>query len=223
MEEKEIKEQQAAEPKKRKGMTLPNKLTLLRIILIPVIIVLYYIPWMRDTMMFNDKSGISVFYFVAFFIFAIASLTDFLDGYIARKYNLVTTFGKFADPLADKLLVFTTMLIFMLEGDFGYKISDSNLTALIPMWAFAVMLIREFAVSGIRMVASSKGVVIAAGWSGKVKTFVTMIALMICFFAGAHIVVYWIAYGLIMVSVFLTIYSGIEYFWKSRKIIFESI
>ncbi len=200
------------EKKERHGMTLPNKLTLLRILIIPIMVVLFYITPLRS----NAFLGVSYLYLIEFVLFALASITDFLDGNIARKYNLVTTFGKFLDPLADKLLVFTAMVIFMADG------VSYNGVELLPLWVFIIMLIREFGVSGIRMLASSKGEVIAAGKMGKIKTFTTMIALCISFFVGIHAVVFWIAYVLIMVSCLLTIISGIEYFYNSRKIIFES-
>ena len=124
-------------------MNLPNKLTVLRIVLIlPFFLVLYLdVPYAA---------------YIALAIFIIASLTDMLDGKIARKYNLITDFGKFADPLADKMLVTAAMIWFVEQGR-------------MPGWALLIVIVREFAVSGLRMVASDKGRVIAAGWSGKVS------------------------------------------------------
>ena len=119
-------------------MNLPNKLTMLRILLIPVFMVVLYLGFPGAT-------------WVALAIFIIASLTDLLDGKIARKYNLVTDFGKFADPLADKMLTTAALLWFVECGQ-------------MPAWALLIVLIREFAVSGLRMIASDKGRVIAAGW-----------------------------------------------------------
>ena len=201
-------------------MTLPNKLTMLRIILIPVMVILYYIPWLRQNDIFLN---ISWLYFLLFIIFSIASLTDMLDGKIARKYNLVTTFGKFADPLADKLLVFTALTMLMLNP-VGVAVNMGDLwIQMVPMWAFIIILIREFMVSGIRMVAASNGQVIAAAKLGKIKTAVTMFAIIICFFAEAHNAVAVIGYFSIMIATVLTIVSGIEYFWKNRAIILESI
>jgi len=196
-------------------MTLPNKLTLLRIIIIPVMIVLFYIPWLSEN---NIFLGVSYLYFIEFLIFIIASLTDFLDGYIARKYNLVTTFGKFLDPLADKMLVFSSMVILMLNNN-GVIPGGP----LIPMWVFVVMIIREFMVSGIRMLVSTKGVVIAAGWMGKWKTFVTMIAILVLFMSGIHVSVIYIGQVLMYIACLLTIVSGAQYFWRSRNIILESV
>ena len=136
-------------------MNLPNKLTMLRILLIPVFMVVLY--W--------DFPGAT---WVAVAIFIIASFTDLLDGKIARKYNLVTDFGKFADPLADKMLVTAALLWFVEIGQ-------------MPAWALLIVLVREFAVSGLRMIASDKGRVIAAGWSGKVKTASTMVCIVLMF------------------------------------------
>lgn len=136
-------------------------------------------------------------------VFILASLTDTLDGYVARHYNQTSDMGKFLDPLADKLLVFAAIVMLCERGRF-------------PAWAVMIVLTREFAVSGLRMVASAKGSVIAAGWSGKVKTFVTMVAL--CFMIGltepSYPVVDWIA--ILLISV-LTVYSGAEYFVKNGK------
>ena len=132
-------------------MNLPNKLTMLRILLIPVFMLVLYWGFPGAT-------------WAALAVFVIASLTDLLDGKIARKYNLVTDFGKFADPLADKCLVTAAMLWFVEIGQ-------------MPAWALLIVIVREFAVSGLRMIASDKGRVIAAGWSGKVKTASTMVCI----------------------------------------------
>ncbi len=201
-------------------MTLPNKLTLARIVLIPVMVVIYYIPWFRENIIFLN---ISWLYFILFIIFALGSLTDLLDGKIARKYNLITTFGKFADPLADKLLTFTALTMLMLNP-VGVLVNMGNLyIQMVPMWAFIIILIREFMVSGIRMVAASSGQVIAAAKLGKIKTATTMVAIIVCFFVEAHNAIAVTGFILIMISTILTIVSGIEYFWKNRAIILESI
>lgn len=199
-------------------MTLPNKLTLGRIIIVPIMIVIACIPYLYGN---NIFLGVSYANFINVILFAIASLTDFLDGYIARKYNLVTTFGKFADPLADKMLVLTSFLILMVQFN-QVKIGNIYLD-LVPMWGVAIILLRELTVSGVRLVAAEKGEVIAAGWAGKVKTFETMIAILFLFLGGIHMVVQVIGLVLMYIAVILTLYSGIEYIWNSRKIIFESI
>ena len=179
-------------------MTLPNKLTLARIIAVPAMVTVACIPYLSDNTIFAFDGGYLTYAnFINFIIFILASVTDFLDGYIARKYNLVTTFGKFADPLADKMLVLTSFL--------------------------AIILIRELMVSGIRLVAAQKGEVIAAGWAGKVKTFVTMIALIFVFLATLHVAVAIIALVLVYISVFLTVYSGVVYFINAKDMLLESV
>lgn len=198
-------------------MNLPNKLTLGRIVAIPIMIIIAYIPYLQNSFFL----GVSYANFINFIIFAVASCTDFLDGYIARKYNLVTTFGKFADPLADKILVMVAFLILFMQGK-TVEIGSINLE-LIPMWGLSIIIIREFMVSGVRLVAAQRGDVIAAGWSGKVKTFETMVAICFLFFSGIHYIIAVIGLVLMYISVILTLYSGIEYLWKNRKIIFESI
>ncbi len=172
-------------------MNLPNKLTLLRIVLIaPFLLVLYL-----------DVPGAA---YIALAIFILASLTDLLDGKIARKYGLITDFGKFADPLADKMLVTAAMLWFVENGQ-------------MPGWALLTVIVREFAVSGLRMVASDKGRVIAAGWSGKVKTAATMMCVILMFLPIPP-AVNALCVGVIVVT---TLYSGVEYFLKNRDCLSE--
>ncbi|HIR19851.1 MAG TPA: CDP-diacylglycerol--glycerol-3-phosphate 3-phosphatidyltransferase [Candidatus Pelethomonas intestinigallinarum] len=167
-------------------MNLPNKLTVLRIVLIlPFLLVLYL-----------DVPGAS---YIALAIFIIASLTDLLDGKIARSRNLVTDFGKFADPLADKMLVVAAMLWFVENGQ-------------MPGWALLIVILREFAVSGLRMVASDQGRVIAAGWSGKVKTASTMVCIVLMFLPIPDLV----NTLCVAVIVVTTLWSGVEYFVKNR-------
>ena len=170
-------------------MNLPNKLTVLRILLIPIFMVVLY--W-----------GFSGSAYVALAIFIIASLTDLLDGKIARKYHLVTDFGKFADPLADKMLVTAAMLWFVEIGQ-------------MPAWALLIVIIREFAVSGLRMVASDKGRVIAAGWSGKVKTASTMVCIVLMFLP----IPAWLNTACVWVIALTTLYSGVEYFMKNKDVL----
>ncbi len=135
-------------------------------------------------------------------IFVIASLTDTLDGYIARHYNQTTDFGKFMDPLADKCLVTAAMLWFVEIGQ-------------MPGWALLVVIIREFGVSGLRMVAADKGRVIAAGWSGKVKTASTMVCIVLMLLPIAP----WVNNICVAVIVLATIYSGVEYFMKNLDVL----
>ena len=167
-------------------MTLASKITLVRVALIPAYLVTMYLS--------GGQAGLWMFLSLAIFI--VASLTDYVDGYIARHYNQVTDFGKFLDPLADKLLVIAAMSMFCEWGVF-------------PAWALMIVLTREFAVSGLRMVAGPKGKVIAAGWSGKVKTFSTMVGLCVMM---AFPQVQWIGVAVMVVIVGTTLYSGVEYF-----------
>ena len=134
-------------------------------------------------------------------IFIVASFTDLLDGKIARKYNLVTDFGKFADPLADKMLVTAALLWFVEIGQ-------------MPAWALLIVLVREFAVSGLRMIASDKGRVIAAGWSGKVKTASTMVCIVLMFLPIPG----WLNTVCVAVIAITTLYSGVEYFVANRDV-----
>ena len=173
-------------------MNLPNRLTLLRIILIPVFMGVLY--WGR-------AAGSETAPYLALAIFVIASLTDLLDGKIARARNLVTDFGKFADPLADKMLV-TAMLWFVENGQ-------------MPAWVLLIVICREFAVSGLRMIAADKGRVIAAGWSGKVKTASTM-GCIVLMFLPIPAVLNTVCVGVIAVT---TLYSGVEYFAKNKDVI----
>ena len=172
-------------------MNTANKLTILRVFLIPVFLLVLYL----------QVPGANYW---ALAIFIAASLTDTLDGYIARHYNQVTDFGKFMDPLADKCLVVAAMLWFVEIGQ-------------MPGWALLVVIIREFSVSGLRMVAADKGRVIAAGWSGKVKTASTMVCIVLMFLPIAV----WINHICVAVIVLTTIYSGVEYFMKNLDILAE--
>lgn len=170
-------------------MNTANKLTLLRVFMIPLFLVVLY--W-----------GFSWSQYAALVIFVVASLTDLADGYIARHYNQVTDFGKFMDPLADKVLVVTAMLWFVQSGQ-------------MPAWAVAVVIFREFAVSGMRLIAVEHGRVIAAGWSGKVKTASTMVGLCLMFLPLPG----WVNTVCVAVIVVTTVYSGIEYFVKNKDVI----
>jgi CDP-diacylglycerol--glycerol-3-phosphate 3-phosphatidyltransferase len=144
--------------------------------------------------------GFAYSQYVALAIFAIASLTDFADGYIARSRDQVTDFGKFMDPLADKVLVVAALLWFTQQG-------------LMPAWAALVVIIREFAVTALRLVAVDKGTVIAAGISGKIKTAATMVCIILMFLPIPQILID-ICIGVIIV---VTLYSGIEYFVKNKE------
>ncbi len=174
-------------------MNLPNKLTLLRIVLTPVFLLVLY--W-----------GFPGADYAALAIFIIASLTDLLDGKIARARNLITDFGKFADPLADKILVVAAMLWFVERGRMA-------------AWMLAIVITREFAVSGLRMLAADKGVVIAAGWSGKVKTASTMVCIILMLLLGPSGLVTWLDPLCGWIITLTTLYSGVEYFVQNKGVI----
>ena len=173
-------------------MTTASKITVVRILLIPVFM----------------GAALLGYQLAALFVFVLASATDWIDGYIARNYNQISNFGKFMDPLADKLLVTAALLIFVQWGR-------------LPAWALMVVLTREFIVSGLRMMAAANGTVIAAGWSGKVKTVATFlgIILMLTTFHDSHLfgglTVDTLAIAAILVT---TVYSGAEYLIKNYRV-----
>ena len=173
-------------------MNTANKLTILRVVMIPAFLLVLYlnVPYAN---------------YWALAIFAAASITDTLDGYIARHYNQITDFGKFMDPLADKCLVTAAMLWFVEVGQ-------------MPAWALLIVIVREFGVSGLRMVAADKGRVIAAGWSGKVKTAATMVCIILMLLPLPEIVNQ-IGTAVIVLT---TIYSGVEYFMKNVDVLAEA-
>lgn len=178
-------------------MNLPNKLTILRIVMIPIFVVCFYV------------TAIPVNFVISAVIFALAAATDFLDGYIARKYNLVTDFGKFLDPIADKVLVSTALIV---------------LLGVLPWYSaimVALIMARELIVSGFRLVAAGKGLVIAADKSGKIKTFFTDITIVVILLS-IQIGVYWLYIaGIVMlgISTLLTVISGIECLVKNKQVI----
>lgn len=176
-------------------MNLPNKLTVLRVILIPFFVV---------SMMIENGAN-QTFRYVAAAIFIIASLTDMLDGKIARKYNLVTNFGKFMDPLADKLLVCSALICLIQLGQ-------------LPAWMVIIIVSREFIISGFRLVASDNGVVIAANYWGKFKTVsqMAMIIVLIADFGGAFDMVGTV---LIWIATALTVISLVDYVWANREVL----
>ena len=177
-------------------MTLASKITLLRVAFIPVYMVLMYLS--------GGQPGLWMW--LALAIFILASITDYIDGQIARKCNQVSDFGKFLDPLADKLLTIAAMVMFCEWRVF-------------PAWALMLVLTREFAVTGLRLVAVGKGKVIAAGWSGKVKTASSMIGLCALMAFPTVELLAGIVMGVIVVT---TVYSGVEYFIQNWKCLWEA-
>ena len=176
-------------------MKLASKITLIRVAFIPVYMVLMYLS--------GGEPGL--YMWLALAVFIVASLTDYIDGQIARKYNQVSDFGKFLDPLADKLLTIAAMVMFCEWGTF-------------PAWALMIVLTREFAVTGLRLVAVGKGKVIAAGWSGKVKTASTMLGLCVLM---AFPTVQLLGVLVMAVIVVTTLYSGIEYFVQNWNCLWD--
>ncbi|MBO4378925.1 MAG: CDP-diacylglycerol--glycerol-3-phosphate 3-phosphatidyltransferase [Clostridia bacterium] len=164
-------------------MNLPNRLTLLRILLVPVCLIL---------------AGLGYYWWAAA-LFLVAGLTDLLDGYLARKKHLITDFGKFADPIADKILVLSMSIMLTYKG-------------FLPVWLPIILVFRELAVDGLRLIAIQQGKVVAAGWSGKIKTTCQMILIIyVLVFQGGVLMLP----ASILVAI-LTVYSGAEYFWKLR-------
>ncbi len=189
-------------------MNLPNKLTLVRMLLVPVFMVF------TTMSQFGTASFNPTLYLVAGVVFAAASFTDFLDGYLARKWNMVTDFGKFSDPLADKLLTTVAFLYMMRDGVCS------------PI-VLAIILAREFSVSGLRMVAAGAkdGKVIAANMWGKVKTVLQMLTIIFYYFAmgfastGNEALLSGITQGLCWLVAIVTAVSGMKYLWDNRSFI----
>ncbi|MGB5824560.1 MAG: CDP-diacylglycerol--glycerol-3-phosphate 3-phosphatidyltransferase [Proteocatella sp.] len=171
-------------------MNTPNKLTVLRFILVPFFLVSAYYEKSQSIMIISTL------------IFAVASFTDFLDGYLARKHNLVTDFGKFMDPLADKVLV-AAALLFLVQ------------IQRVDAWLVVIIITREYAISIIRAIAATNGKVIAASGGGKIKTVTQMLAIIMLLLSlpFANLMMY--------ICVVLTLYSGVEYIWNNKELIAE--
>lgn len=180
-------------------MNVPNRLTILRVIMIPVFIV--FMLW--ESCPYSD--------YIAGAVFILACVTDFFDGYIARKYNQVTTFGKFMDPLADKILVCSAMICFAADAQCP-----------MPVWVILVIIAREFIISGFRLVAAEKGIVIAASYWAKVKTTVQMIMSIVLIFNFQHPVFYVIDRILVYSALVLTVVSLIDYIYKNKEVLSEA-
>lgn len=180
-------------------MNLPNKLTLIRMILVPVFVVFMLAP-------FNGAACEGIYKWIALIVFVGASLTDMADGKIARKYKLVTNFGKFMDPVADKLLVCSALICLIELGR-------------IPAWAVIIIISREFVINGFRLVASDGGVVIAASIWGKVKTVFQMIMVIMMIVNFDWQWFYILTQVVMWISVILTVVSLVDYFWKNRDLL----
>lgn len=196
-------------------MNLPNKLTLLRLILIPFFIAAFYLGFFAGH------------YFVALGIFVVASLTDFLDGYIARKYNMVTDLGKFLDPIADKVLVLAGLIVLIADP---YETNVFGWIGIIGIIyggvGVSIIMAREMVVSSLRMMAAKKGIVLAAEMTGKVKTFFTDVTIIVLLLAGdllnfapdVGVVFDYIGLACFGISVLLTIISGCSYLIKNKEV-----
>lgn len=176
-------------------MNVPNRLTILRVIMIP----LFVVAMLWETLPYSD--------YIAGGLFIAACITDFFDGYLARKYNQVTTFGKFMDPLADKLLVCAALICFLAEAN-----------SEMPAWVVIIIISREFIISGFRLVAAEKNVTIAASYWGKVKTCAQMAMSILLIFNFQHPVFRIIDNVLIYAAVILTVISLIDYIYKNRNV-----
>lgn len=186
-------------------MNLPNKITLFRIFLIPIFILILVLPfdWGSIELL---SSNMDIRLIVAALIFSVASFTDWLDGYLARKMNIVSNFGKFADPLADKMLVMTA-LVFLIE------------LSLAPAWIVAIIVSRELAVTGLRLLLVEQGgQVMAAAWPGKIKTNTQMLAIIFLLLNDFPFAFTGLPVGLILlyICLFFTIYSGVLYFLEAK-------
>jgi CDP-diacylglycerol---glycerol-3-phosphate 3-phosphatidyltransferase len=189
-------------------MTIANKLTISRLFVIPIMIAVLYIEAFSSEELFLKMSIAQTIFAI---MFVLAAFTDVLDGHLARRRGEVTTFGKFLDPLADKVLVFVALLYLM-------TIHPDR----VPLWAVSLIIFREFAVTGIRLLAVDKGLVIGASIYGKMKTFATMLAIFIMLFNDFGLPVL-IGDMTFYVAVVLTAISGFEYLYHTRHIIFESM
>ena len=196
-------------------MTISNKLTISRMLVIPIMIIVLFIPVLRDTTTIFNLSLAELLFGI---LFTLGSMTDWLDGYLARKRNEITTLGKFLDPIADKLLVITAMVyiaIFRTES--------------VSFWWILVLIVifRELLVSAVRMLAANKQVVIAASWFGKIKTIVTMPTLVLILFNrfGLDSVLgsngHYLTDILFYISVLLTLLSGLDYLYQNRAVLKE--
>ncbi len=175
-------------------MNLPNSLTILRVVMIPLFVIAMLLDFPQSD-------------FVAGGIFIAACITDFFDGFLARKYNQITTFGKFMDPLADKLLVCAALICFLVDR------ADE-----MPAWVVIIIISREFIISGFRLVAAEKGVTISASWWGKIKTTVQMLMSLLLIFNFQHPVFRIIDRVMIYLALVLTVISLADYIIKNRGV-----
>lgn len=198
-------------------MNLPNKITIARILLVPIMMLMPYIGITAKT-----SFGLPIVNIIILIIFLVASFTDYLDGHIARKRNIVTNFGKFLDPIADKLLVLAALVMLVEAG-------------IIPGWIPIIIAAREFMVSAIRMLVATEGKVIAASKLGKIKTVTQMVAISLAFLdtnyfmsfvcgglTGFALILNILMLAAMVLAVIATIWSGVDYFMKSKDVVLQS-
>lgn len=192
-------------------MNIPNRITVSRICLIPIFVLVMVLDfgWGDITLL---GATMPVEHLVGGIIFIVASLTDWIDGYYARKHDLVTNMGKFLDPLADKLLVSAAFILLI-------EISDK-----VPAWIIIVIISREFAVTGLRLICAEQGEVVAANQLGKIKTWAQIVAITLLLLHNVIFEMWNFPADIIMlwVALVFTVWSGIEYFWLNRRVLLES-
>jgi CDP-diacylglycerol--glycerol-3-phosphate 3-phosphatidyltransferase len=211
-------------------MNLPNKLTMVRIILIPIIMIVYGVSnSLRVSQVFGNLSTAN---FIILILFFVGAISDFLDGKIARSRNLITDLGKFLDPLADKLLVTTLLIILLNQNMLNQQLAvqyDLTVPSLVEWWMVIIVIAREFVVTGVRLIAAGKKRVIAASWYGKIKTTTQFITILVILFNGSVVrtssgyvgVETWVAYFdkvLLFIMIAATIFSGADYVIKNKDI-----
>lgn len=212
-------------------MNLPNKLTIFRMLLIPIIMIIYSIRPLRENwILWHNLSQAN---FIVLLLIFVGAMTDFFDGQIARKKNLVTNLGKFLDPLADKLLTCTGFIILLEQNAQNQTLSGGVAPKLLCWWMVIIILAREFMVTGIRLLAAGQGKVIAASWYGKIKTTLQFITIIFLFAGGAvyvegsnlYNIATWydiVAKILIVAMLAVTIFSGYDYIAKNIDVLKET-
>ncbi|SDJ00593.1 CDP-diacylglycerol--glycerol-3-phosphate 3-phosphatidyltransferase [Salimicrobium halophilum] len=191
-------------------MNLPNKITLSRIFLIPIFIILMSVPFGWGTLEMGERE-LPISHLLGAILFIIASTTDWIDGHLARKHNLVTNLGKFLDPLADKLLVSAALILLVEIG-------------LAPAWIVILIISREFAVTGLRLVAAGEGAVLAASQMGKLKTWIQIVAISLLLLHNFPFAFLGFPLGIIglYLALLITVYSGYDYFKKNWHVMRDS-